>query len=254
MKHNFLYILSLFVLLSSCKTHKNPQSTRMLSAKKVIKSHYNAAFAKETIKAKIKTRYSDGNTTQSLTLNLRIKKDEVIWMSGTVFGITVAKVKITPTSVQYYEKIKHTYFDGDFSLISDKLGTNLNFQQLQNLLIGEAVYNLKDKKYASQLDLQAHRLAPKTQSDLFTIFYWINAGHYKLDKQQIEAENKVLTVAYPEYQEIDNVFFPKSIHIKAQQPNNTTVLDMNLSSVSFDKKLSFPFSIPKGYTKLSINK
>ncbi len=226
----------------------------MLSAKKVIKAHYKASFDHNTVQAKIKARYSDANTSQSINIKLRIKKDEVIWMSGTFMGIPVAKVKITPNSVQYYEKIKNTYFDGDFSLVNKTLGMNLDFYQLQNILLGEAVFNLKEKKYSSQLDGQAHLLTPKKQLQLFDIFYWVNPLHYKLEKQRIENIDKgqYLTISYPEYQEVTHSFYPKKLNIKAVQKNKTTKIEMEFRSVSFDKDLKFPFEIPKGYKKINL--
>ena len=41
----------------------------------------------------------------------------------------MAKALITPTKVSYYEKINNTYFEGDFSLLSNWLGTDLDFQK-----------------------------------------------------------------------------------------------------------------------------
>ena len=226
----------------------------MLSAKKVIKAHYKASFDHNTVQAKIKARYSDVKTSQSINIKLRIKKDEVIWMSATFLGVPVAKVKITPNTVQYYEKIKHTYFDGDFSLINKTLGMELDFYQLQNILFGEAVFNLKNKKYNSQLEEQIHLLTPKKQLQLFDIFYWVNPLHYKLDKQKIENKDKRqhLTISYPEYQEISHSFYPKKLNIKAIQKNKTTQIEMEFRAVSFDKDLKFPFVIPEGYNEIRL--
>jgi hypothetical protein len=52
----------------------------------------------------------------------------------------MAKASITPTSVSYYEKIKGTYFEGDFSALSQWLGTDLDFNKIQNMLLGEAAH------------------------------------------------------------------------------------------------------------------
>jgi len=226
----------------------------MLSARKIIKEHYKASFDRNTVKAKIKARFTNENTSQTLNIKLRIKKDEVIWMSGTFMGIPVAKVKITPTSVQYYEKIKHTYYDGDFSLISKTLGTELDFFQLQNMLLGEAIFNLKNHKHASTLDGQTHLLTPKKQALLFDVFYWINPTHFKLEKQRLENKEKeqYLSISYPDYQEVSAITIPKTVKIKASDHNNTTTIEMEFKSIVFDKNLSFPFKIPKDYKKISL--
>jgi hypothetical protein len=47
----------------------------------------------------------------------------------------MAKASITPTSVSYYG----TYFEGDFSALSQWLGTDLDYNKIQNMLLGEAL-------------------------------------------------------------------------------------------------------------------
>lgn len=244
------------VLLGSCKSTKMKGSTLgALSTKKVLKAHDKASFSKNTIEARIKTHYKDARTAQSLTIKLRIKKDEVIWMSGSFLGFTVAKVKITPTSVQYYEKVKRTYFDGDFSLISSALGTELNFQQLQNLLLGNAVLGFDEGKFISQPDKKSYLITPKNQDDLMAIFYWINPTHYKLDKQELRnmESNQKLSIDYPEYQTIEREHFPKEILINASQGKQNTRIEMEFRNVVFNKTLRFPFSIPEGYHEIDVN-
>ena len=253
MNLKLLYLLSFILLMGSCKSRQNNKSTRVMSAKKVIKSHYNASFDKQTVTAKIKTHYDDGKTTQNITIKLHIIKDEVIWMNASFLGLSVARVKITPSSVQYYEKLKKTYFDGDFSLISDMLGTEMSFQQIQNLLVGEAIFNLNDEKYKSELNLHAYQLTPKQQSNLFSILYWVNPTHFKIDKQRVtsDTDKKSLDILYKEYQEIENTFFPKTINILAKQPKQTIKVDMNFYKVNFNKKSRIPFTIPRGYQSIS---
>jgi len=252
MKYKIIYLFSLLLLLSACKSTKNITSVRMLSSKKVIKKHYKASFSKKTVQAKLKLRYTSEKMSKTIRLKLRIKKDEVIWMSATFLGIPIARLKITPNSVQYYEKIQQTYFDGDFSIINKTLGANLNFKHLQNLLLGEAIYDLSLKKHKIKIDKHAHLLTPKKQDDLMAIFFWINPTHYKLTQQKIEVEQPKgsLEISYPTYQKITDTYFPKKIHILASSKKQTTKLDLDFKTVVFDTDFRTPFSIPEGYTEL----
>ena len=147
------YIFVLSVLFTSCKTKKVATNTTIMSmsTKKIIKNHYSNSFEKKTIKARIKAKYQDKKNTQSLVIKLRMEKDKAIWMSGTMLGIPLAKVLITPNRVMYYEKIKKTYFDGDFELLSNFLGTEVDFEKLQNLLIGQTIFDLTDERYTSEV-------------------------------------------------------------------------------------------------------
>lgn len=226
----------------------------MLSTKKIVTAYREAVFSKNTVEAKIKAHYKDPKLSQNVSIKLRLKKDEVIWMSGSFLGFPLAKIKITPTSVQFYEKIRKTYFDGDFSLISKALGTELNFEQVQNILIGESLLPLNNK-HNSEIEGQSYLITPKNQASLFELFYWLNPSHYKLDKQVLTTlENQSLTVEYPKYQVISEEYFPETINITAKQPKQTTNIDLEYKNVVFDKELRFPFEIPSNYKEIRLPK
>ncbi len=250
------YILVISVLLTSCKTKKVVTNTTVMSmsTKKIIKNHYSNSFEKKTIKAKVKAKYQDKKNTQSLTIKLRMEKDKSIWMSGTYLGFPVAKVLITPNRVMYYEKIKKTYFDGDFRLLSNFLGTEVDFEKLQNLLIGQAILNLKDKRYTSEVEGTSYLIEPKRQEELFDILFWLNPSTFKVNKQEIRQpiEQKKLTVSYTEYQKISDEVFPKKINLIAIDKTKRTLLDLEYRAVVFDEKVTFPFKIPSGYKEIKL--
>ena len=212
----FKYLLILSVLFSSCKTKKVATNTTVMSmsTKKIIKNHDSNSFDKTTIKARVKAKYQDKKTTQSLNIKLRMEKDKAIWMSGSYLGFPVAKVLITPDRVLFYEKLKKTYFDGDFSLLSNFLGTEVDFKKLENLLIGQTILDLKDKRYSSEVEGISYLIEPKRQEELFDILFWLNPSTFKVDKQEVRQpiEQKKLSVSYTEYQKyLAKYFLKKSI-------------------------------------------
>ena len=256
MNKKHLILIMLFALLvSSCKTTRPTLSTMNHATMKLLEKYDNAVFSKKTVQAKIKLHYQDPNMSQNVIIRLRMKKDTVIWMSASFLGFPVAKAKITPTKVQYYEKVKKTYFDGDFSLLSSVLGREINFQQLQNIFFGQGLMSF-DSQFTSEQDGTSFKLTPKNQDELFDIFYWLNPSHYKLDKQEINAtkEKQILTINYTAYQKISNTFFPKTMVIDAIQPKQTTRIEMSFRNVEFDKKLNYTFKIPSGYKEIIIKK
>ncbi len=257
MLKRLLYLFIVLLAITSCKSSKITDTNTGLgmSAKKVIKNHYNNAFDKETITAKLKVKYSGKSNLPGVTASLRIKKDETIWVSLTKFGFPVGKVLITPNRVTYYEKINRTYFDGDFSLLSNWLGTELNFEKVQNLLFGQAILNLKDEKFLLDLHKDKYQLTPKKKNDLFSILFLINPINFKINSQKInqKEENKTLTINYNNYTKIDNEVFPKEIHIIASDTQNTSSIDVNYKSIVFNSPVSFPFKIPKHYKRIVLD-
>jgi hypothetical protein len=224
-----------------------------MSAKKVAKKHIAANFDKKTIESKMKVNFNNGKTNQSISVTMRIIKDEVIWLKGTKF-ISIFKAKITPTKLSFYSPLARKYFDGDFSMIKDLLGVEINFEQLQNLFLGQALQNLREEKQEVLLKDNSYVLSPEKQANLFNIFFSINPSHFKLDKQSIvnSLKNQRLDIFYPSYKLIDNVVFPTEINIKASQKNKFTNIDFTLKTVEFNTAFSVPFSIPNGYKRINL--
>ncbi|MBP2833323.1 DUF4292 domain-containing protein [Aquimarina sp. U1-2] len=228
---------------------------KKLSAQKVIANHYNNAFNFTTLHAKIKVRYDDGKNSYSPSATLRIEKDKAIWISVKMLGITLAKVLITPEKVSYYEKIENTYFEGDFSMLSEWLGTKeLDYQKIQQMLLGQALFNLRDDRYEAAIVEETYQLQPKTELALFERLFRIHPDSFKMSTQHIKqtAENRMLTISYNGYQKIGNQDFPKEINIEALQKDQKTTISIIYKMVDYNAQVSFPFKIPSGYKEVTI--
>jgi len=253
-----LYLLCFSVLvLSSCKGTKgiSGTGTKKLSTEKIISNHYKRSFNFETLNARIKVKYSDGDNSYGPSATLRIKKDETIWLSVKMLGITLAKAMITPEKVSYYEKIQNTYFEGDFQGLSEWLGTDdLDYDKIQKMLIGEALFDLRESKHTSSIAPQGYRLKPKSELALFERLFLINPNSFKMVTQQLNqpVENRNLTILYKSYQKVGNQDFPKEIVIDAKQKDEKTRIDIEYRTVDYNAQVNFPFRIPSGYKEITI--
>lgn len=251
------YFVVFTIVLASCKSNKNLMSgntvAENMSAKKVARKHIASSFDKTTVDAKLKANFNNGKIKQGFSVNFKMKKDEVIWLKGTKF-ITLFKAKITPNSVQFYSSLNKKYFDGDFSMLKELLGTDINFFQLQNLLLGQSIMNVKEEKQHLKIKDNSYVLSPESQSILFDIFFAVNPSHFKLDKQSVvnSVKNQRLDVLYPSYNVVDEAVFPSEIQIKAKQPGKFTNIDFLVKSVVFNTEINTSFSIPKGYKQIKI--
>lgn len=252
------YFAVFLIVFTACKSKKNLMDTNNsiaveMSAKKVARKHIAANFDKNTVNAKLKANFDNGKLNQSISVNLRIIKDEVIWLKGTKF-INVFKAKITPENVSFYSPLEKKYFDGDFSMLKKLLGTDINFKQLQNLFLGQSILNVKDEKQQVVVKDNSYVLSPKQQANLFDIFFSVNPAHFKLDKQSVinTAKEQRLDILYPSYKLIDDVIYPTEIKIRAKQPGRFTNLDFTVKSVEFNTDVDTSFSIPNGYKQIRL--
>jgi len=225
-----------------------------ISTKKIISNHYDNNFNQKTVNANLNAKYSDNKMSTSINIKLRIDMDKTIWMSATKLGFPLAKVKITPSRVSYYEKLKGTYYDGDFALLSKWLGTELDYEKVQNILLGQAVLNLKKEKYDSKIDNKSYQLSPIKENELFGILFFMNPDNFKLNRQEITNTEKqqMLSVSYGNYKDIKGEQFPENINIRATDRNNLTTINIEYKSVEFNEELTFPFEIPSGYKEITL--
>ena len=248
-----LLIGLLFVI--GCKATKNVASTgevnKRLSSKQIIKEHAKNETNFKTLQTRVKVEYIQGEMEQSHSINLRMEKDKTIWLSAT---LGIVRAKITPEKVSFYNKLDNTYFDGDFSLISGLLGTDVDYEKIQNLLLGEALFDLESGNYKSDIHEKSYLLQPKRQSALMEIFLLLNPSHFKMDSQQIAQEfgNRFLQVDYKGYQEVDKQIIPEKVSVVALEGDYETVINMEFKSVSLDEDLRFPFRIPSGFEEIVI--
>ncbi|MEH6703154.1 MAG: DUF4292 domain-containing protein [Galbibacter orientalis] len=222
-----------------------------LSAKNIIGNHYKNELDFETLTGRIKIDYSDGENSQGTTVSIRMKKDEAIWMSAT---LSVVKVLITPTRVSFYNKLDNTYFDGDFSYLNKLLGTELNFEMVQNLLLGQAVFDLNKEPYYASSVANKYQLKPEKQSELFKTLFLLEPTYFKMSLQQISqpSKNRLLSIDYKNYQTVDGKILPNEIEINAVDKEHKNRIEIEYNSVEFNRDVSFPYSIPSGFKQVEI--
>ena len=254
-------VVVLTVFMISCKSkavivaasNEPVAPANYLSAKKIIENYYTNKNEFSTLYIKSSARYADDKQTQNVTAEIRIKKDEQILVSIRFLGITMAKALITPTMVSYYEKINGNYFEGDFSSLSQWLGTDLDYNKIQNMLLGQAIDDLTKGKYIESLLEHTYRLDDTSKIKKKKSFF-LDADKFLVQKQEITqtAEERMIKVAYADNKVYNEGILPSSVLINTFQKKGNTEINLEYNSVTFNQELSFPYSVPNGYKRIII--
>lgn len=253
-----LFVL-VIIFLSSCKTKavfvdtKSPTNTdSIVTSEKIIRNHYNNKidFSTLYIRASVKYKYEDDS--QSVSAEVKIKKDAQILVIIRVLGITMAKALITPLEVKYYEKINGTYFEGDYESLSKWLGTDLDFTKIQNMLLGKPIDDLTKGEYLYSKTDKFYKLNAEENSDKKSFLF--ETEHFLLKKQEINQPEKErnFEANYPSFQEFASAILPSSLTINALQKNVKTTIIIDYDSILFNEELNFPYSVPNGYDRIFI--
>ena len=262
MNHTFINRIIKFTLLfvlvgvtTNCKSAKNViasgEASERLSAKQVIKQHQKNDADFNTMQARVRIDLAQGDKAQGATFNLRVEKDKVIWLSA---PLGLARMMITPEKVRFYNKQDNEYFDGDYKLLSDFAGVELDFNKVQNVLLGQAIYDLKEQSYSVSVNGNSYALQPKNQNALLELFYLINPAHFKMDSLQLfqQLKKRILQIDYKAYQEVDRQVLPKDIRIIAVEDSDEVSIVLEFKSITLNEEVRFPFKIPKGYKEIVI--
>lgn len=124
---------------------------------------------------------------------------------------------------------------------------------LQNLFLGDAIFEMNPKNYDSKVDQQAHLLTPTQGNAIAEILMWIHPINYKIEKQEIRTfeDDRFLSVQYNDYKKIDETSIPGKVKILVKDTKNNASIQMDYKSVRLDEKLSTPYKIPSGYKRIS---
>jgi len=256
---NFLFLISIISSLSlvSCKSKTAvvdaSKNENRKNINKTIENYYNNKNEFSTLYIKASAKYVTEKQSQNVTAEIKIKKDEQILVSVRFLGITMAKALITPTKVSYYEKLGGTYYEGDFTALSQLLGTDLDYNKVQNLILGRAIDNLKEGRYTESLADQVYRLDEISDANTKKSFY-IDANNYSINKQEVSQtkEERMIQVVYSNKKEFKEMSLPLAINIDSRQKKGKAEINLAYNTVNFNEELSFPYSVPNDYKRIII--
>jgi hypothetical protein len=244
-------------LFLGCKT-KNAAVTvtkteNKKSISKIVDNYTNNKNEFSTLYIKANAQYVTDKQNQKVTAEIKIKKDQQILISIRFLGITMAKASITPLAVSYYEKINRTYYEGDFSALSQLLVTELDYYKVQNIILGRAIDNLKEGKYIETLNDQTYILEAVGDKTTKKTFY-LDAKTYTIDKQEIVQPQaaRMIQLLYSSKKVFNEMTMPLQIDIDSKQGQFKAGISLEYTSVNFNEELSFPYSIPSDYKRILI--
>ena len=251
-------LLILIITLFSCKAKKvirESHAKEEISSDLIIENLYKNKADFSTLYLKSSVHYEDEKQSQNVSAEIRIKKNEVISVSIRFLGITMAKALITPSKVQYYEKIGGKFFEGDYKTLSEFLGTDLDFNKVQNLFIGSTLDDLTKEKYKNSIEDKLYKLENINNSKIQKTYYF-DSESFHVTKQVFAQpeQSRSVQIVYPEFRQYPEMNLPVSVLIDALQEKGRTNIRFDYNSATFNEELNFPYSVPEGYEQIFIKK
>lgn len=263
MNSRIIIIAGLAAGLASCKAHKQlvvnrtpvgDQPVISAAVKAAPSANKQVAAIREkqvmfnTFNGKAKTKLDIDGSTNDVTLNIRIQRDQKIWVSVTaILGLEVARAQITPDSIIVINKLQGVYLKKPFSYIYQYAGKQVTFKSVQALLLGNAMPELLNDNADTGADGANTILAGRLQDLIYKL---IVGPDMKLSQTNLSNPLAALTlqVSNSQFIQADNRVMPSQIDIVSSAGNKKVNINLHYNSAEFDKTLEYPFSIPDRYT------
>ncbi len=253
---NKILLGTLCVLLTqtACKAKKQTVAPPVVKKDTTALTAYD--LLQSTIKpwtyfsSKINSDFTDGNQTISATINLRMYKDSLIWVSAGMFGIEGFRVLINKDSVVILNKLERSYMIIKTKEFSGITPTPLTVEQIQNIVIAKPFFDLKQYQIKTNTVEQLSILCDQVKLGLthnYTPSTLTMDSSYMVDKVNT---NNWARIQYSEYTQIVNHNFPlKAIIETKSNLQKNSVVQLNYTDVDFISPLTFPLTIPSSYAK-----
>jgi hypothetical protein len=259
MRKNILNKIALIILLivaASCKSKKLVVVQRPTKDTTAVKTNdvaekLAAIRSKQvtfnTFSGKAKTKLVINNDDNDCTLNIRVNRDQKIWVSITaIAGLEVARALITPDSIQVVNRFQNLYLKKPFSYINRFAGRQVNFKTLQSLLVGNAIGELLNEN--AKFTPEGSNTGV-TGNMMGMVYKLLLGPDMKVTQTNLanQAAGQTLQVTNRVFIQADSRVVPSQIDITSAAPGNKVIANLRYTTVEFDRVLEYPFNIPKGY-------
>lgn len=256
-RHFIIGAFCFLFALSACKKNITAVSSTPSGAAKAT-GPVNLEF--EYLNARGKMEVEDEGDKISTNINIRMRKDSIIWISVVpALGIEAARIRITPDSVHLINRLKKEYFAGDYAIIKQKYKVDITFELLQAILLGNYVAAPEGKgKIISDKNQQHHR---QEQANL-EIDQFLDSNTLKLKKITVKDQEtgSSVSVDYSQFAPVENTLFARAAHIVVQQGAvdkekdkgkiKGAIATLDYSRINLNEGiLAFPFSVPQAYKR-----
>lgn len=204
-----------------------------------------------TFSAKLKVDFeTEAKQMSGINANMRLQKDSIIWISvsAPIIG-EVARAVITPDSLKAIDKFHKVVYLRDMKDAKDLLHIPFDFKTLQDLIIGNPIY-LTDSVY--QVVKTPAVISFTCDSTMFTSLFNVFADDYVLQQSKVmdkdSTRKRSVELTYGEYKSLDKVKFATLRRVFVEEKHYTKI-NMEFNKIDFDQPVSFPFTVPSGYTR-----
>lgn len=202
-----------------------------------------------TFSAKVKVDF-EGNDGKKSDFNafIRMRKDSLLWVSiNAALGIEAFRVIVTPDSVKVLNKLDKIVQLRSVSYLQEVAKIPLTFEDLQNLIIGNAPY--LDSNIVSYKNEESS-ITLISIGDLFKHLLTVSRTEFQLQHSKLDdvdvVRARTCDIRYGDYETKNGIRFSTFRKITVSEKAKLDI-QMQFKQFDFNEQLNYPFNIPKNY-------
>lgn len=255
-KINPLLFLSLFLILvqlGSCKNRDRGNGNLKvngLTKEEVMKKH-EAARADFNImsfkgKADFETTKDGEKNSVGFSYKVYLAKDSLLWASISKLGVPFGTVLVDQDSVRMRVSLGKTAILCDFTVLTNMLGMDVNFDLVQSFFTGDPVFEAED---LTMIPGEAKGIRLDEERPPYMVSWFLNGKSFKLDKMVAEDRklDRKSTITYGDFRVVSGQDIPGNALIEVTQPESVRI-ELEHTKIEIEpSKSTFSFRIPKSY-------
>jgi hypothetical protein len=217
--------------------------------------------------AKFNVTYQVDRKKTSVSGNLRIDYDSIIWISITpALGIEAVRFMLTPDSIKFINRLSNTYFLRDFAYINQLLNKTLDYDMAQAFLIGNDFSLYESNSFKASVENQEYKLntvnrrklrryVRRSEDDISIPIQsiWLDPVNFKISKvllKEAERDSRRFVATYGEFSDVEGKLIPTHLDFKVETDDKKIRIQISYSKIQLNQEQTYPFRIPESYTEI----
>lgn len=253
---NRIYIILIATVLFGCGSRKKAidaidmsqvyaplaDTLKIDNRKEVLEALVATDLEFNTLIIKGKAQLNLDGKVNDVNVNLRIQKDQKIWMSVSAIIGEVARILVTPDSIQILNRLETTYTKKPFEYIYEFTNDQLDFSVLQAILVGNTITGLLTNQTSLTANASNYMLNGESEGLAYKLVY--NAIK-KLEEANLTdaKKNQSLLVKYGNFTVVNGMTSPQLLNLNSNTGSKLIGLNLEISSIEHNVPVEFPFTV-----------
>ncbi len=221
-------------------------------------------FDYQYLQIKGKVQYETSSDKQEAQVNIRMKRDSIIWASVSKVGFEGVRAVITRDTVVLLDRLHKSYFAGNFKSLKRRYRVPVTFDQLQAALVGNYLPGEGARDATATPDAPIQTM--HHEQERLTVEQFVNKERKRLVKLSVvdQRSGSALTANYEDFKPLRegatdrefpfalllNVLQSTTANPAADVQPKTLLISLNHKAVTVPEgKLDFPLAIPADYER-----